>query len=137
MLNRFSYQARHLIILADTNHVNSSEAVAQELWNFYKISSFVILINGMLYAWLEYRCGEIHLQLMGKCASQRGLNLYPDVFPGDLHGCPVKVTPIETPPHLVTLDNQDKLAGIEVACVDYILKQLNVTLLYQDMATGM
>lgn len=107
-----------------------------------------------LYTWIPYQsqktCAEIHVFLIeewlleGKHRLLKKVPLFPVKIPKQFHGCPLKVSVIDTPPALVVINtltdennNTDHiLTGVEVQYLQQLALVMNATLIYHEVPPG-
>jgi hypothetical protein len=152
-------RARFLVVATGTRSKNAqllAQDIAEEMWKSHKILDVLLLVPEKknssfgLYTWIPYqssiKCAEVEVFLIDRWLledSGRFLQqelLFPDKIPEDFHGCPVKVSPVDTPPLLVLVrnytDQQVTYTGMEVELFQFFARALNVTVEYQYVPPG-
>jgi hypothetical protein len=152
-------RARFLVIVTGTRSRSAhlvAQGIAEELWNSYKIMDVLLLIPETgnsslgLYTWIPYqsniKCTEIEVFLIDTWLVEgngRFLHqelLFPVKIPKEFHGCPVNVTPVDTPPLFVLIrnntDQQVIYTGMEVEIFQFFARAINVTAIYQYAPPG-
>jgi len=100
-----------------------------------------------LYTWTPYQshntCGKINILLVEEWpheGQQRLLQKEPllsDKIPKQLHGCPLRVSIIDTPPALVVLNTTGHIhSGVEVQYIQQLAQAVNATIMYQIAPPG-
>jgi len=100
-----------------------------------------------LYTWIPYQshntCAKINVFLVEEWpheGKQRLLQKEPflsDKIPKQLHGCPLRVSIIDTPPALVVLSNTGHIhTGVEVQYIQQLAQAANATITYLKASTG-
>lgn len=100
-----------------------------------------------LYTWIPYQshntCAKINVFLVEEWpheGKQRLLQKEPllsDKIPKQLHGCPLRVSIIDTPPALVVLNKTGHIhTGVEVQYMQQLAQAANATITYQTAPPG-
>jgi hypothetical protein len=100
-----------------------------------------------LYTWIPYQshntCEKINVFLVeewpheGKQTLLQKEPLLSDKIPKQLHGCPLRVSIIDTPPALVVLNNTGHIhTGVEVQYIQQLAQAANATIMYLKVLSG-
>jgi hypothetical protein len=151
-------RARFLVVVTGTCSQSPrmmAQDTAEELWNGYKILDVLLLIPEIgtssfgLYTWIPYqsnvKCAEIEVFLIDRWLLEgngRFLHekpLFPVKIPKQFHGCPVKVSPVDTPPLYLLIrnsTNQVIYTGMEMELFQLFASAVNITAIYQYIPPG-
>jgi hypothetical protein len=100
-----------------------------------------------LYTWIPYQshktCEKLNMFLIeelhheGKQRLLKKAPLLSDKIPKQFHGCPLRVSIIDTPPALVVInDTSHTYTGVEVQYMQQLAQAANATIIYQEAPSG-
>jgi hypothetical protein len=135
-----SYKVSNILLLiprAGTTFLQSTQPLGKKK----------ILLSFGLYTWIPYEshktCAKINVSLIEELHledKQRLLKEAPllsDKIPKQFHGCPLRVSIIDTPPALTVIDRTRHIhTGVEVQYLQLLGEATNATIVYQEAPPG-